>query len=158
MIKAFVGRVWKILPNRWRLKIIRISQTKFTVSVAAIITNEKNDVLILNHVLRPFSGWGLPGGFINRNEEPEVAIRREMREETGIELKDLRMFRVRTINTHVEMLFIAKAIGSPEVRSCEIIELGWFSPGELPAKMSKGQKAIIREILDQEFEKRRRDV
>ena len=147
MLRKVVRKLWKILPTGVRLKIVRTTQTKFTVSVAVVITNERNEVLILNHVLRPFSGWGMPGGFIDRAEQPEAAIRREIREETGIELEDLRMFRVRTVNTHVEILFLAKAIGTPEVKSREIIELNWFAIDELPEKMSREQKAIIGEIL-----------
>src|SRR5688572_19859550 len=109
MILKRLGLVWNILPGWVRLKIIRTTQAKFTVSAAAIITNEQRQVLLLNHVLRPFHGWGLPGGFIGVREQPEDAIRREVREETGLELEDLVMFQVRTIGAHVEILFTAKA-------------------------------------------------
>ena len=85
MIRERIGFAWKILPPWLRLKIIRTTQQKFTVSAAAIITNDNGEVLLLNHVLRPFSGWGLPGGFLGAGEQPEEAIRREIREETGIE-------------------------------------------------------------------------
>lgn len=148
MLKKVVRKVWKILPNGLRLKIIRTTQAKFTVSVAAVITNEKDEVLILNHVLRPFSGWGLPGGFIDYGEQPENAIRREIIEEAGIELEELRLFMVRIINSHVEMLFLAKALGTAEVKSREIIELGWFALDDLPENMSIEQKSIIKKVLE----------
>lgn len=147
MFRKELGFAWKILPPRLRLAIIRVTQQKFTVSAAAVISNESGEVLLLNHVLRPYSGWGLPGGFLTAGEQPEQAIRREIREETGIELRDLEMFRIRTLGRHVEMLFSAIAVGDPVVMSREILELGWFDIESMPEHMSGAQKNLIRERL-----------
>lgn len=129
------------------MKIIRTTQQKFTVSAAAIITNDDGKVLLLNHVLRPFSGWGLPGGFLAAGEQPEEAIRREIREETGIELERLRMFRIRTLERHVEMLFVAIAQGEPAVKSREILDLGWFEIGQLPEGTPRAQAELISQVV-----------
>ena len=131
-----------------RLRLIRGTQAKFTVSTAAIITNAARQVLLLNHVLRPYSGWGLPGGFVSRGEDPDVAIRREIREETGIDLDDLEMFRIRTIDRHVEVLYTAIAVGEPSIRSREILDLGWFDLETMPEDMSNAQKAVIRQVMN----------
>ena len=144
-MKKQIGLVWKALPPWLRLKIIRTTQQKFTVSAAAVITNAHGEVLLLNHLLRPYSGWGLPGGFMTAQEQPEDAIRRELREETGIELEHLEMFRVRTIQRHVEILFRATARGDASVQSREILELGWFGIDELPDGLPLSQKAVLRE-------------
>ena len=132
-----------------RSKIIRLTQAKFTVSAAAIITNGRGDVLLLNHVIRPTFGWGLPGGFIEHGEQPDEGIRREIREETGIEMNDLRMFRVRTTGSHIEILFTAEASGTPEVKSREIKELGWFDTGCMPENLNPTQKALIEQVLNE---------
>ena len=34
--------------------------------------------------------WGLPGGFIEKNETPKKAALREVREETGFKLKNVK--------------------------------------------------------------------
>ena len=149
-MKKQIGLVWKALPPWLRLKIIRTTQQKFTVSAAAVITNEHGEVLLLNHMLRPYSGWGLPGGFMIAQEQPEDAIRRELREETGIELEHLEMFRVRTIQRHVEILFRATARGDASVQSREILELGWFGIDELPDGLPQSQKAVLRECAASE--------
>ena len=139
------------MPYFLRLRIIRVTQEKFTVSVAAIITNDRNEILLLNHVLRPFSGWGIPGGFIEAGEQPDAAVRREIREETGLELTTLEMMRVRTIKRHVEILFRAAATGKGEVKSREINALGWFEIDEMPERMSCVQKSLIKEVLNKEI-------
>ncbi len=134
-----------------RRKIIRITQQKFTVSAAAIITDREGRVLLLDHVLRPHSGWGLPGGFLNTAEQPDEAIRREIMEETGIELNELKMFRIRTLGSHVEMIFVAKAVGEPQVKSREILSLGWFETDSMPEKMSGAQKKLIEKVVNGEW-------
>lgn len=125
-----------------------MTQSKFTVSAAAVVVNETNEVLLLNHVLRPFSGWGLPGGFIDHGEQPEEAIRRELKEEAGIELKELKMYSIRTVNRHVEIIFSALADGDARVMSHEIMDLGWFANDALPEKVSRSQMLMIRRVLD----------
>lgn len=105
-------------------------------------------------MLRPLSPWGIPGGFIDPKEQPADAIRRELREETGIELDDLQLYRVRTIGRHVEILFTARSADKAEVKSREIIELGWYTPGEMPTGTSKVQSELIREVLAAGFDKK----
>ena len=141
------------MPSRFRLRLIRATQKKFTVSVAAVITNSAGKVLLLEHHLRPGSGWGIPGGFIEHGEQPAAAIRREIREEAGIELENLKMFRVRTIGRHVEIMFRAESDGAAEVRSREIKSLDWFAVDEMPAEMSGVQKATVEKVLRGEFDK-----
>ncbi len=150
MVWKQIGFAWKILPSWTRLRIIRVTQQKFTVSAAAVIVDAEGKVLLLNHLLRPFSGWGLPGGFITAAEQPEDAIRREIREETGLELTNVRMFRIRTVARHIEMLFLADPAGEASVQSREILGLGWFDPNDLPEKLSNGQKKVIREVVSGE--------
>lgn len=153
MIADLAGVVWKKLPFGLRSRIIRATQARFTVSAAVVIVNEGDKVLLLEHRIRPASGWGLPGGFLEHGEQPDEGIRREIREETGLELLDLKMLRVRTVGTHLEILFRARANGSPEVKSREIKSLDWFAAGELPRSMNNAQRTFIEQVLSGEFEK-----
>lgn len=147
MLRKAIGDAWKILPWRVRAKIVRLTQPKFTVSAAAVIINKEREVLLLDHVLRPRSGWGLPGGFLKKGEQPEAGIRREIREEIGIELDELAMYRVRTIGAHIEIVFSARASGEPEVKSREIHGLRWFTSASMPEKLSIAQRDIIDKVL-----------
>lgn len=135
------------MPPFLRTKLVRVTQKKFTVSVGAIVTNEKNQVLLLNHVFRPGSGWGIPGGFIEYGEQINDAIKREVLEETGLSLEKVELCRVETRGNRLEFLARGAARGEGEVKSLEIKSLGWFDLDKLPEKMSAAQKQIIREVL-----------
>jgi NAD+ diphosphatase len=147
MLKQIVGKIWRNTPSFIRVTLVRATQKKFTVSVGAIIFNGKNEVLLLDHVLRPASGWGIPGGFIEADEQPIDAIQRELIEEIGLEIKNIEIFRIRTIGRHLEILFSARAIDVGEVKSFEIKELGWFEFEKLPTQMSSIHQQIIKEVL-----------
>ncbi len=135
------------MPRGLRLAVARVTQTKFTVSAAGIITNDAGDVLLLNHILRPESGWGVPGGFVGGGEQAEDGLRREIREETGIELKNVQLYRIRTRLRHIEMFFLAEGVGTASVLSREISELGWFAIDKMPAEMSLDQQFLVRKAL-----------
>ena len=48
-------------------------------------------VLLIERGLEPYKGmWAFPGGFIRMNETAEECARRELREETGLELDKVR--------------------------------------------------------------------
>jgi 8-oxo-dGTP diphosphatase len=76
--------------------------------------------VLLIHRRNPPQGWALPGGFVEYGETVEDAVRREMKEETGLELQDLRQFRVysdpsRDPRGHVvSVVFAARGTGKPE--------------------------------------------
>lgn len=150
MIANLAGVVWKKIPWGMRRFIVRLTQDRFTVSAAVVVTDPAGKVLLLDHHIRPRSGWGLPGGFLEHGEQPEAGIRREIREETGLELAELALLRVRTLGTHIEMLFRAISDGDAEVKSKEIKGLGWFDTASLPPRMNAGQKKFIEDLLRRE--------
>ena len=64
------------------------------VTVDAILVSSHQSVLLIERGRDPFMGkWALPGGFIEMDEELDVACLRELEEETGIKLHGLKQFR-----------------------------------------------------------------
>ncbi|MGD9590596.1 MAG: NUDIX hydrolase [Pyrinomonadaceae bacterium] len=157
MISDLIGKVWRRLPRRARRSIIKFTQQRFTVSAAAVIRNDDGEVLLLEHYIRPLSAWGLPGGFLERGEQPEAGIRREIREETGLELDDVRIVDLRTIGSHLEMIFASKAKGTVRLDAAEIKDFGWFRPDRVPEQMSGQQKRDIARVMADGFVKTKPD-
>ncbi len=146
MLKKLIGQIWRKTPYYVRAKFIRVTQKTFTVSAAAIITNENGELLLLDHVFRPASGWGIPGGFTVYGEQPENTLKRELREETGLELRDIKLIRIRTTYSHIEILFRATSDGTPQI-SREINQAGWFKLDKMPVEMSEAERTNIMKFI-----------
>lgn len=88
------------------------------LTVDAIVEVE-GGVIVIERRNPPF-GWALPGGFVDYGESLEEAVRREIREETAVELDELRQFGVfssydRDPRFHtVSVVFAGKARGRPQ--------------------------------------------
>jgi len=149
MLTEFLGAVWRRLPGRIRRRLVRTGQRRFTVTAGAIIFDDEGRVLLLEHVFRPDSGWGLPGGFLNKAEQPEAALRREMQEEIGVDLEEVEVLFARTLPRprQIEIYFKARAIGTPQPCSFEIRNAEWFALDNLPAELSKDQRRLIQRAL-----------
>jgi 8-oxo-dGTP diphosphatase len=147
MLLDIISKTWKVLPKQVRTFITRRVQPKFTVSVTGIVTNEKGEVLLLDHLLRPRSGWGPPGGFIERGEQPETALRREIKEETTLDLASVQLIRTRTFKRHIEIIYTARAVGEARAVSREIRSLKWFEIDSMPAEMSLDLQFAIHNAL-----------
>jgi NADH pyrophosphatase NudC (nudix superfamily) len=77
-------------------------------------------------------------------------LRRELREEIGLEVEQLKLFAVRAFKKpkQVEIVFMAQALGSPEELSFEIQEAVWFLPGEFPKELPPDQSELIKRALN----------
>jgi len=124
---------------------MRLAHTRFTVTAGAIIFNRAGQILVLKHRFRAGSGWGLPGGFLERGEQPIDALRRELREELGLEIEDVEIFASRSFRKpkQVEVLFRGRADGPVKPRTMEVERAEWFSPDALPEGMPRDQRRLV---------------
>ena len=124
---------------------MRVAHTRFTVTAGAVIFNDKGEVLLLKHRFRAGSGWGLPGGFMEKGEQPIDALRRELREEIGLELDDVKVFAARSFKKpkQVEVLFRARANAQVQSRTVEVERAEWFAIDALPEGLPRDQRVYI---------------
>jgi len=106
-------------------------------------------VLLARRALEPRRGhWDLPGGFLDEAEEPVAGLRREFREETGLDVEPVELLRIDIEpydGRHVfSVTWIVRGEGDP-VAADDVQELRWFARDELPAEMAfPGQVQVLR--------------
>lgn len=96
----------------------------------------------------PPPGWAIPGGFVDYGESVEEAAVREAKEETGLDVADLRQFHVysdpsrdRRVHT-ISTVFIARAKGTP-VAADDAADIGVFKQNELPDDLAFDHPQIL---------------
>ena len=96
------------------------------VSVAALVTNEKGEILLVNS---PWRGWEYPGGLIEPGESFEAALKREVREESGVEVEITGFVGIckNVVRNIVNIDFTARYTGGALTTSEESTEVGWFT-------------------------------
>ena len=124
---------------------MRLAHTRFTVTAGAVIFNDKREVLLLKHRFRAGSGWGLPGGFMEQGEQPIDTLRRELREEIGLEVDDVKVFAARSFRKpkQVEVLFRARANAQVRSLTMEVERAEWFALDSLPQGLPRDQRVYI---------------
>jgi ADP-ribose pyrophosphatase YjhB (NUDIX family) len=106
-------------------------------------------VLLARRAHEPRRGhWDLPGGFLDETEDPVDGLRREFREETGLDVEPVELLRIDIEpygDRHVfSVTWIVRGDGEP-VAADDVEELRWFAPGELPGEMAfPGQESVLR--------------
>ena len=107
-------------------------------------------VLLARRGIEPRLGhWDLPGGFVEESETPGHAVRRELQEETGLELETAELARIDIEPYGDKFVFSVTyhvtATGDPAPAD-DVVELRWFAPQELPAEMAfPGQENVLRD-------------
>lgn len=105
------------------------------VSVCGLIENHEGKILIL---LSPDRGWEIPGGQVEEGESITDALKREVKEETGINIeignlktvysnitKRFQPDGISSIGSIVNFGFTGKAISGELTTSEESIEVSW---------------------------------
>ena len=119
-----------ICPECGNIQYPRISP----VIMAAVIDRDK--LLVTRYAGREYKGLALIAGFVEIGESIEGALRREVMEEVGLKVKNLRYFGSQPwgFSDSVISGFFADVDGSSQIRldRDELSEAVWLSRDELP--------------------------
>ncbi len=111
-----------------------------------VITDLNGSILLLRHSYGP-KVWSLPGGGMGRNENPEQAARREIKEELGVALKGLTSHgtieEAISGSPHTAFLFSAVCDEHPQPDLREVVEARFFPPHSLPEPLSRFSRARL---------------
>ncbi len=120
------------------------------LSPAIIVLVEKEGKILLAKAVRFKEDiYSILAGFVEPGETLEEAVEREVREEVGIAIKDIRYFGSQPWPFPDSLMigFLAKyKSGRIKIDKEEIVDAGWFSPENLPN--IPGNISIARRMID----------
>jgi len=120
-----------------------------SVGVLGVVLDDEGRILLVEQTYR--SGWYLPGGGVRKKEPLDEALRRELREEVGVEptepprLHGLYWNFAESKSDYV-VVFIVERWSRKPARSIEIADSRFFAPGELPEDTSPAARRRVAEL------------
>ncbi len=118
-----------------------VSHSNSESTASALVVDADGRLLLVRRARDPHRGkWDLPGGFLEEAEHPIDALRRELLEETGLEVEPLEFVGVWTDRygdaddaaTTLNLYWTALVVRGDPRPADDVSELAWFRRSELP--------------------------
>ena len=126
---------------------------------SCVIRNDRGELLLQQRVY-PEGRWCFPGGLMELGESVQETARREVFEETGVTVGQLRLIGVYSGADHlcraangdewyvVNTPFFAEDwTGEPRVNDAESVRLKWVRPEDMPETLVRSHREILRDYL-----------
>lgn len=107
----------------------------------ALVEDDRGRLLLGRRAIEPYRGyWDTPGGYLLEHEHPLDGLRRELREETGLEIEPAGFLGVwmdwygdgPAANSTLNMVWRVEVAGGELLAADDMAELSWFHRDELP--------------------------
>jgi len=104
---------------------------------ALVIRNGR--VLLVQRAFEPYKGWwDVPGGFLADGEHPADGARRELREETGLDIGLTGLIGIfmddygPSGDATLNVFYTAEVVGGTEAAGSDAVSMRWFASDEIP--------------------------
>lgn len=122
-----------------------------------IIANDKGEVLLQK---RPEGRWGLPGGLMELGESFEEVAIREVKEEIGLEIQNLKLLHVFSgkefytkapngdeFYSVTAVFYTDEVEGTIDLQSAETLDIQYFKHDNLPENMIGSHKMFVETLI-----------
>jgi ADP-ribose pyrophosphatase YjhB (NUDIX family) len=140
--------LYEVDPDAWAARLAEgnATQPRKRVSADALIRDPDGHVLIVEPTYKP--GWDTPGGMSEANEPPHETVRRELREELGLDIEPGRLLVVDWVPPHgpwddlLAFVFDGGTLTAEQAQGLrpdddEVGGIRFCRPAELPERLPK---------------------
>ena len=140
----------------------KAGKTHIGVGGGVLIFNEKKEILLMKrgkNAKNEAGWWSKPGGTVEYGEKVVIAMKREIKEEVGVDINIWGYLPhtdhvIKRENQHwVAFNYLANVkkgtVKNMEPHKCE--ELKWFAPGKLPIKTVQNTKEATKNYLEKKY-------
>ena len=117
--------------------------------VAVVLVEQGDKILVGRRNIEPGKGkWSFPGGYVDRGERVEDAARREVKEETNLDIRLSNLLGVYSETDSPQILVVYRATIEPTSDPIrpqleEVSELAFFSLAEMPRLAFNSEGRIL---------------
>ncbi len=120
------------------------------ISVFAIIKKGNNELLLVKKIRPEFTAgkWVFPSSIINFGEHPEAATRRIVREQLGVDPKNVRLLDIQSYgDKHWDLCFLYDtSIDGVGKLSQDIERVEYFDRGKLPVEFRSDHMEVLQSL------------
>jgi ADP-ribose pyrophosphatase YjhB (NUDIX family) len=145
------------VSGTWTLgrEVLRLLLRRPVLGIVAVALDEADRLVLMRR--RDTGTWCLPGGMCEWGEDLRAALGRELREEVGCELVEVRRVvgiysdpardpRMHAVAVVVEAR-VRPARGAEPPNPLEVLEVRSFLPSELPAELAHDTRRLVDDYL-----------
>jgi ADP-ribose pyrophosphatase YjhB (NUDIX family) len=115
---------------------------------AAVFIENGGRVLLVKRGVPPEQGrWALPAGFVDDREDPRATAVREVREETGLEVRVTRLLDVfhsgRALGASIVIVYAAEVVSGDVHPLDDVDAVAWFGPDDLPDLAFESTRRLV---------------
>jgi 8-oxo-dGTP diphosphatase len=131
--------------------VARVMAPRQPVGAVGAVFDDAGRVLVVEHMFRTDFPWGLPGGWIERGEDPRQTVAREIAEELGftVEVGPLLLSEPvglvprSTHPRHLGLAYCCRLTGGTGKPTSEVVSLQWLRPEEIRHELAPFQHKAI---------------
>lgn len=138
------------LPGALLRAATRVVAPRHRIGALVVVLDGRDRFLLVEHLFRPDQPWGLPGGWVNRREDPHDAARRELLEETNLEIEigPVVALRGEPRPWHVTIVFAGRLQGGDFRLSGELNDFLWVYGDDIPSDLPPFEREAIAAARD----------
>jgi ADP-ribose pyrophosphatase YjhB (NUDIX family) len=125
---------------------------EFKIGGFGIILDEQKRVLLCHRTDKDL--WNLPGGGLESNESPWDGVKREVREETGLEVDIEKLLGIysKPQKNEIVFLFLCEVTGGEITLNSEATDIQYFDEESIPSNIPEKHIERIHDALKESSE------